>query len=183
MAKDKATAVGSYSSAQGTTSTAVGYGASAEHNGSVALGAGTKTTSSNQVAVGYRKVTQVSDGQIARGSTDAVNGGQLWDITQEWDDRWTEVNRGIAQTNKRVDGLGAQTAAISMMTGAGSPHGLAIGEVAMNAGLGLYGNEAAVAIGWSSRVSERVSLTAGLAFGSSNTKPMGGVGVSIRMGR
>ncbi|TBV69370.1 YadA C-terminal domain-containing protein [Pseudoxanthomonas winnipegensis] len=132
---------------------------------------------------GNRRVTGVAPGRIERGSTDAVNGGQLWDITQEWDDRWTEVNRGIAQTNKRVDGLGAQTAAISMMTGAGSPHGLAIGEVAMNAGLGLYGNEAAVAIGWSSRVSERVSLTAGLAFGSSNTKPMGGVGVSIRMGR
>jgi len=132
---------------------------------------------------GNRRVTNVANGRIERGSTDAVNGGQLYDVTQQWDDRWMEVNKRVDQTNQRIDGLGAQSAALTMMASAGGPHGLQVGEVAVNAGIGLYGNEAAVAIGWSSRVSERVSLSAGLSFGGGETKPMGGVGISIRMGR
>lgn len=40
-----------------------------------------------------------------------------------------------------------------------------------------------VAIGWSNRVTEKVGVSAGLSFGSGDSKPMGGVGVSIRLGR
>lgn len=78
--------------------TALGVNASASHANSVAIGANTRTTGSNQVAMGYRQVTQVADGRVAQGSTDAVNGGQLWNLQQSLDDRalvvhsarWTE---------------------------------------------------------------------------------------------
>lgn len=162
---------------------ALGYNAQATHTNSVAIGANTRTTGSNQVAMGYRQVTQVADGRVAQGSTDAVNGGQLWNLQQSLDDRWIEIDRRFDHTDKRINGLGAQTAAMSQMAAAGGPYGLAVGEVAVNAGVGFYGNEAAIAVGWSTRLTERVNVSAGLSFGSGKTKPMGGVGISIRLGR
>jgi hypothetical protein len=38
-------------------------------------------------------------------------------------------------------------------------------------------------VGWSTRLTERVNVSAGVSFGSGKTKPMGGVGISIRLGR
>lgn len=182
VAQRNGTAVGT-GSAAGVNGTAVGYGAQATHTNSVAIGANTRTTGSNQVAMGYRQVTQVADGRVAQGSTDAVNGGQLWNLQQSLDDRWIEIDRRFDHTDKRINGLGAQTAAMAQMAAAGGPYGLAVGEVAVNAGVGFYGNEAAIAVGWSTRLTERVNVSAGLSFGSGKTKPMGGVGISIRLGR
>lgn len=182
VAQRNGTAVGA-GSAAGVNGAALGVNASATHTNSVAIGANTRTTGSNQVAMGYRQVTQVADGRVAQGSTDAVNGGQLWNLQQSLDDRWIEIDRRFDQTDKRINGLGAQTAAMSQMAAAGGPYGLAVGEVAIGAGVGFYGNEAAIAIGWSTRLTERVNVSAGLSFGSGKTKPMGGVGISIRLGR
>lgn len=182
VAQQNGTAVGTFSAA-GVNAAALGYNAQATHTNSVAIGANTRTTGSNQVAMGYRQVTQVADGRVAQGSTDAVNGGQLWNLQQSLDDRWVEIDRRLEHTDKRINGLGAQTAAMSQMAAAGGPYGLAVGEVAIGAGVGFYGNEAAIAIGWSSRVTERVNVSAGVSFGSGKTKPMGGVGISIRLGR
>ncbi len=182
VAQQNGTAVGTFASS-GTNGTAVGYGAQATHTNSVAIGANTRTTGSNQVAMGYRQVTQVADGRVAQGSTDAVNGGQLWNLQQSLDDRWIEIDRRFDHTDKRINGLGAQTAAMSQMAAAGGPYGLAVGEVAIGAGVGFYGNEAAIAVGWSTRLTERVNVSAGVSFGSGKTKPMGGVGISIRLGR
>lgn len=182
VAHQNGTAVGT-GSAAGVNGTAVGFGAQATHTNSVAIGANTRTTGSNQVAMGYRQVTQVADGRVAAGSTDAVNGGQLWNLQESLDDRWIEIDRRFDHTDKRINGLGAQTAAMAQMAAAGGPYGLAVGEVAVNAGVGFYGNEAAIAVGWSTRLTERVNVSAGLSFGSGKTKPMGGVGISIRLGR
>lgn len=52
--------------------------------------------------MGNRKVTQVANGSISQGSTDAINGGQLWEALQGlggssfdetlWNDRWENIN-------------------------------------------------------------------------------------------
>ncbi|WP_401750779.1 YadA-like family protein [Stenotrophomonas muris] len=39
-----------------------------------------------------------------------------------------------------------------------------------------------MAVGWGARVSEKVSVSAGLSFGSGN-KPVAGFGLSINLGR
>lgn len=135
------------------------------------------------IDAGGQRVTSVANGRIERGSQDAVNGGQIWELENRFNDRWTEVNNRIDRQDKRINGLGAQTAAMTMMAGAGGPYGLQVGEVSANAGVGFYGNEAAIAVGWSARVSEKVNVNAGFSIGSGDTKPMGGVGVSIRLGR
>ena len=83
----KATASGQAGFALGTeaqatelTAVAIGNLAKANHSGSIAIGAGSQTTEVNSVAFGNRKLQQVAGGSVAEGSTDAVNGGQLWSV-------------------------------------------------------------------------------------------------------
>ena len=125
----------------------------------------------NGVDAGNQRITSVANGRIERGSTDAVNGGQLWNLQQQWDDRWTEVNNRFNQTNKRIDGLGAQMGAMTMM--AATP-----GEGGMTVGVGMSGSQAALAVGWSRRINDRISVSAGASFGGGN-KPVVGVGLRI----
>lgn len=128
-------------------------------------------------------VTNVQAGRVERGSTDAVNGGQLWDAQQAWDDRWTDTDRRLRHQDRRINGLGAQLGALSQMaTAAAQNGGTAVGQVNVSAGVGFSGGEAAVSIGWGARISDRTSVSAGLSFGSGN-KPVAGFGLSINLGR
>lgn len=170
VAQRNGTAVGA-GSAAGVNGTAVGVNASASHTNSVAIGANTRTTGSNQVAMGYRQVTQVADGRVAQGSTDAVNGGQLWNLQQSLDDRWVQIDRRLERTDKRMDGLGAQMGAFANM--AATP-----GEGGVVMGMGLSGGRTAAAIGWSRRFNNGVGVSVGAAFGGGN-KPVFGVGIRI----
>ena len=65
--------------------------------------------------MGNRKVTQVANGSISQGSTDAINGGQLWEALQGlggssfdetlWNDRWENINNRFGQgTARALDG-------------------------------------------------------------------------------
>lgn len=134
-------------------------------------------TTAELVGAGGTRVSNVANGRIAQGSTDAVNGGQVWELQQEFNDKWESTNRRFDQVDKRMNGLGAQTAAMSMM--AGSSAGLPVGKVAVQAGVGFQSNASAFAVGYRIRTTEKVSFSAGFSFGSGGTKPMGGVGMSI----
>lgn len=126
----------------------------------------------NGIDAGNQRITSVANGRIESGSTDAVNGGQLWNLQQQWDDRWTEVNNRFDRQDKRIDGLGAQMGAMTMM--AATP-----GEGGMTVGVGMSGSQAALAVGWSRRINDRVSVSLGASFGGGN-KPV--VGGAIRIG-
>ena len=81
--KTGTTAVGAGSAAVALDATAVGVGALAQASNSVALGQGSVADEDNTVSVGSegneRQVTNVATGRVALGSTDAVNGGQVYD--------------------------------------------------------------------------------------------------------
>lgn len=167
---DNSTAMGSYSHATGENSTAVGSGARAPHNNSVALGAGTKTERTNEVNVGYRQIGGVQDGTW---DMDAVNlrqmrAGDQWAIEQS--NRYTDIR--FDEINGRIDGLGAQMGAMTMMAGTPGTGGVAVG-------LGYSGSKAALAIGTTKQLSPRVSMSAGISFGGGN-KPV--IGVGFRFG-
>lgn len=135
------------------------------------------------INAGNQRVTSVAPGRIERGSTDAVNGGQVYELQQVWDDRWTETDRRFRHQDRRINGLGAQLGAMSQMaTAAAQNGGTAIGQVNLNVGVGFSGGAAAVSVGWGARVSERTSVSAGLSFSSGN-KPVAGFGMSINLGR
>lgn len=132
--------------------------------------------------MGNRKVTQVANGSISQGSTDAINGGQLWEALQGlggssfdetlWNDRWENINNRFGQIDKRLNGLGAQMGAMSMM--AATP-----GEGGMTVGVGFSGGETALAVGWSRRLNERASIAVGASFGGGNKAV---IGVGLRIG-
>ncbi|ECE0501645.1 adhesin [Salmonella enterica subsp. enterica] len=96
--KDNAIAIGNTSLASGESSLAFGYkalasgtdslafGRDAEATGinSVALGAGSVAAGDNTISVGsatqQRKIVFVGNGKVETGSTDAINGGQLYSL-------------------------------------------------------------------------------------------------------
>ncbi|MDH1274140.1 YadA-like family protein [Stenotrophomonas sp. GD03937] len=177
------TNVGSFGKATADRATNLGAGGTAAHYNSVSIGYGTKTTQANEVAMGNRKVTQVANGSISQGSTDAVNGGQVWEILQNlpngsnfdetlWNDRWDNINNRFGEVGKRIDGLGAQMGAMSMMAAAPGEGGLSVG-------VGYSGSSAAVAVGWSKRFNDRVSMAVGASFGGGNKAV---IGVGLRIG-
>ncbi len=144
---------------------------------------GGPSVTSAGVNAGDQRVISVAPGRIERGSTDAVNGGQLWEVQQAWNDRWTDTDRRLRHQDRRLNALGAQLGAMSQMaTAAAQNGGTAVGQVNLNMGVGFSGGEAAVSVGWGARVSERTSVSAGVSFGSGN-KPVAGFGVSINLGR
>ncbi|EFH3554317.1 hypothetical protein GQW80_15870 [Escherichia coli] len=78
-------AFGSQSRASGNDSIALGVGATAATDNSVAIGAGSTTDASNTVSVGNsttkRKIVNMAAGAISNTSTDAINGSQLYTIS------------------------------------------------------------------------------------------------------
>ena len=78
-------AFGSQSRTNGNDSVAIGVGAAAATDNSVALGAGSTTNASNTVSVGNsatkRKIVNMAAGEIKENSTDAINGSQLYTIS------------------------------------------------------------------------------------------------------
>ncbi|MBV6805588.1 YadA-like family protein [Xanthomonas campestris pv. convolvuli] len=160
----------------------VSVGATTVNAQGVSIQGGPSVTTTG-VNAGNQRVTNVQAGRVERGSTDAVNGGQLWDAQQAWNDRWTDTDRRVRHQDRRINALGAQLGAMSQMaTAAAQNGGTAVGQVNLNMGVGFSGGEAAVSIGWGARISERTSVSAGLSFGSGN-KPVAGFGVSINLGR
>ncbi|MEF9701834.1 YadA-like family protein [Escherichia coli] len=78
-------AFGSQSRTNGNNSVALGVGAAATTDNSVAIGAGSTTNASNTVSVGNsatkRKIVNMAAGDIKENSTDAINGSQLYTIS------------------------------------------------------------------------------------------------------
>lgn len=122
------------------------------------------------------RMTGVANGRIEQGSTDAVNGGQLWDLETRMNDRWEDTNNRISRQDKRINGLGAQAMAMGQM--AMSSQYLPVGRVSINAAVGFYGPETAVAIGATAQVTERVRITLGITGGSGGSNVGGGFGAS-----
>lgn len=120
----------------------------------------------NGINANNQKVTNVADGAIAAGSTDAVNGGQLF-----------ETNRRIDQFDSRINEVGANAAAMAnlhpMEFDADSKLNVAVG-------VGNYRNKTATAMGLFYRPNEDVMFNVSSTIGSNDN--MVGGGVSFRLG-
>ncbi|MBA1839420.1 adhesin, partial [Escherichia coli] len=83
---DNAVALGESSSAGGKNSLAFGNQANANGDNSIALGAGSVASTDNTVSVGngttQRKIVNMGAGEISTNSTEAINGSQLYTISQ-----------------------------------------------------------------------------------------------------
>lgn len=186
--EDGSTAVGTGASATAKGATAVGNVASAEHENSVAVGTGTVTSEANQVAVGNRKISQVAPGRIAKNSTDAINGSQLYDLNNEWNDKWSKTNDRISgmegrmkQFDKKLHGVCAMqqaNAQVAMSTAA--IHGE--NRNRFGVGIGGCGGQAAFAAGYTRDVTTSRGSPSAFSVGISSSEAGTAVGAGWSIG-
>lgn len=186
--EDGSTAVGTGASATAKGATAVGNVASAEHENSVAVGTGTVTSEANQVAVGNRKISQVAPGRIAKSSTDAINGSQLYDLNNEWNDKWSKTNDRInglegrmKQFDKKLHGVCAMqqaNAQVAMSTAA--IHGE--NRNRFGVGIGGCGGQAAIAAGYTRDVTTPRGSASAFSVGISSSEAGTSVGAGWSIG-
>ena len=178
-----ATADGANARATATNATAQGASAQANHTNSVALGANTRTNEANQVAVGNRRISQVSDGRIQRGSMDAVNGGQIWALQDDWNTRWTNINNRI---NNRLDGFDKRISGVCAMGQASSQAAISVASInkrnRLGMGAGYCGGEVAVSFGYQRDYTTKGGSPAAFSFGGSTTGDDTSVGVGLGIG-
>ena len=142
----------------------------------------------NGINANGQKITNVADGTIAEGSTDAVNGGQLNATNQRVttvenrmdgvENRMDRVENRVDNLDNRIDKVGASAAAMANL------HPMDFDEdskVSVAAAVGNYRSETAGALGVFYRPTDRVMLNVSTSFG--NGENMIGGGVSFKLGK
>lgn len=142
----------------------------------------------NGINANGQKVTNVADGEVAEGSTDAVNGGQLHATNQRVstvenrmdgvENRVDRVENRVDNLDNRIDKVGASAAAMANL------HPMDFDEdskVSVAAAVGSYRSETAGALGVFYRPTDRVMLNVSTSFG--NGENMVGGGVSFKLGK
>lgn len=121
--------------------------AKAIHNSDGFTVQGGPSVTRSGINAGNQRVTGVAAGAIPPGSTDAINGGQLWDYQREQDDRWNLTDRRFRQLDKRVSGVCAMAQANAQMaTSTSAIHGENRNRLAV--GVGGCSGQAAISIGY-----------------------------------
>lgn len=142
----------------------------------------------NGINANGQKVTNVADGTIAEGSTDAVNGGQLHATNQRVttvenrmdgvENRMDWVENRVDNLDNRIDKVGANAAAMANL------HPMDFDEdskLSVAAAMGSYRSETAGAVGVFYRPTDRVMLNVSTSFGSGEN--MVGGGVTFKLGK
>lgn len=138
----------------------------------------------NGIDAGGKTISHVAGKELTADSTYAVNGGQLYTVREELNNRIDGVDKHvnaldnrIRETNRRVDKVGAGAAALAAL------HPLdfdADDKWNIAAGVGAYKGTSAMALGAFYRPNEVTQLSIGGAFG--NGENMWNMGISWRTG-
>ena len=138
------------------------------------------TINSSGINMNNQKITNLKDGEIAEGSTDAVNGGQLYNTNQAVIANAENINSLSHSLNKldsRINRVGAGAAALAAL------HPLDFdpdNKWDFAAGYGNYAGANAVAIGTYYRPNENTMFSIGGSFGGGEN--MINAGVSFKLG-
>ena len=120
------------------------------------------------INMGGNSITGLSNGGVYRGSTDAVNGDQLWN-----------AYRRISDLDGDIQAVGAHAAAISAL------HPVPYNPyepTTISAGIGFYRNEQSIAVGVFHYVRENVLVNAGVSLNTSGRDSMARAGISFAVG-
>lgn len=138
------------------------------------------TIDSSGINMNNQKITNLADGEIAKGSKDAVNGGQLYNTNQAVIANAENINSLSHSLNKldsRINRVGAGAAALAAL------HPLDFdpdNKWDFAAGYGNYAGANAVAIGTYYRPNENTMFSIGGSFGGGEN--MINAGVSFKLG-
>ena len=145
------------------------------------LSIGDKTyVSKDGLNANNQKITNVADGKVEKGSTDAVNGGQLYETNQSIANNATNISslsHSLSNLDNRVNKVGAGAAALAAL------HPLDFDPDAkwdFAAGYGNYRGTNAAAVGAYYRPNEDTMFSVGGTFG--NGENMVNAGVSFKLG-
>ena len=177
------TANGSNAIASGYQSTAVGSNSNALGANSVAIGSGSVAAGDNTVSFGSdtlkRSLTNIADGGVYSGSSDAVTGNQLWDAYQHMGTMENNIYREMDNLREDVNIVGAHAAALSGL------HPIDYNPyepTTLSAAIGTYRDEYAVAVGVFHYARENVMFNLGASL-CSDGDLMGRAGVSFTVGK
>jgi len=155
--------------------------AKAIHNSDGFTVQGGPSVTRSGINAGNQRVTGVAAGAIAPGSTDAINGGQLWDYQREQDDRWNLTDRRFRQLDKRVSGVCALAQANAQMaTSASAIHGENRNRLAV--GIGGCSGQAAISIGYTRDVTTPRGSPSAFSIGVSRSGQDTAVGAAWAIG-
>ena len=142
------------------------------------MGGADITTGGGNIDMGGGRITNVTGGAIAQGSTDAVNGGQLWDAYQRMDAMGGDIYRRMDDLREDVNIVGAHAAALSGL------HPIDYNPyepTTLSAAIGTYRDEYAVAVGVFHYAKENVMFNLGASL-CSDGDLMGRAGFFVRIG-
>ena len=120
------------------------------------LKAGDVNITADGINAGGKKVTGVAAGIVAAGSTDAVNGSQLYQANQAINQSMTNLGNYVVnmgnQINQRIDNVESDSKAgtAAAMAVAGLPQAYLPGKSMMAVAGGVYRGESGYAVGFSS---------------------------------
>ena len=143
------------------------------------MGGADITTGGGNIDMGGGRITNVTGGAIAQGSTDAVNGGQLWDAYQRMDAMGGDIYRRMDDLREDVNIVGAHAAALSGL------HPIDYNPyepTTLSAAIGTYRDEYAVAVGVFHYAKENVMFNLGASL-CSDGDLMSRAGVSFTVGK
>ena len=143
------------------------------------MGGADIATGGGNIDMGGGRITNVAGGAIAQGSTDAVNGGQLWDAYQRMDAMGGDIYRRMDDLREDVNIVGAHAAALSGL------HPIDYNPyepTTLSAAIGTYRDEYAVAVGVFHYAKENVMFNLGASL-CSDGDVMGRAGVSFTVGK
>lgn len=133
------------------------------------------------------KLTNVADGAVKKGSTDAVNGGQLYAVEQKVDanaERIGQVEQQVGNNTQAINDLRKESRKGDAMNAALSalkPIAYNPAEPTQIMAVGTYRGEQAVAVGAAHYVNGRTMLNGGIAY-AGNSHVMANLGVTWRIG-
>lgn len=138
----------------------------------------TVTINNNGIDMGDTKITNIKDGDVTNTSTDAINGGQLYQYEQKTNTAITNIGNGLNDLSDRVDKVGAGAAALAAL------HPLDFDpddKWDFAAGYGHYSGAGAAAIGAFYRPNEDTMFSVSASMG--NGENMWNAGISIKLGQ
>jgi len=129
------------------------------------------------ITLNNTKITNVAPGDISATSTDAVNGSQLYSVTQNINQNISGLSQGLSDLDNRVDHVGAAAAALAGL------HPLDFNpddKWDFAAGIGHYKGTSAGAIGAFYRPNEDLMFS---ISGTMGAEQMWNAGLSVKLGQ
>ncbi|MDM1544785.1 YadA-like family protein, partial [Ignatzschineria indica] len=134
-----------------------------------------------------RKVTGVADGYIGAGSTEAVNGGQIYEMSQsitQANQEIKNINYTLNHYNTRMNNIEKKVHENRKVASAGIAGAMAMSSIpyidyskySFGMGIGYYDGESAMSMGIQGRINERAKYRVQFSY---DTQNKAGVGAGI----